>query len=137
MPPPIGPNSFIFAYIFTEKCPHWRPKPPKWVHTPLQKILDPALIFTKKCPCQRSTPPQWVPPPLREILDPPLHYLTFSVLFLFYIIKKKVTLYTPVHTYHTTVWDLFTKIIGSQTAGYIITWLPTCQHVLCSRFVME
>ena len=27
--PPTGPNSFIFAYIFTEKCPRWRPKPPK------------------------------------------------------------------------------------------------------------
>ena len=44
--PPTGPNSFIFAYIFTEKCPRWRPKsPPKWVHAPLQKILDPALVL--------------------------------------------------------------------------------------------
>ena len=26
--PPMGPNSFIFAYIFTEKCPCWRSTPP-------------------------------------------------------------------------------------------------------------
>ena len=44
IPPPMGPNSFIFAYI-----------------------------FTKKCPCQRSTPPNRCMPPLWEILDPPLH----------------------------------------------------------------
>ena len=27
-PPPMGPNSFIFAYIFTEKCPRRRSTPP-------------------------------------------------------------------------------------------------------------
>ena len=27
MPPPMGPNSFILTYIFTEKCPHWRSMP--------------------------------------------------------------------------------------------------------------
>ena len=26
--PPTGPNSFIFAYIFAEKCPHWGSMPP-------------------------------------------------------------------------------------------------------------
>ena len=43
--PPMGPNSFVFAYIFTEKCPR-----------------------------RRSTPPLTGarPPPPREILDPPL-----------------------------------------------------------------
>ena len=41
--PPTGPNSFIFAYIFTEKCSRWRPKPPKMGPRPLRKILDPAL----------------------------------------------------------------------------------------------
>ena len=50
MPPPTGPNSFIFAYIFTEKCPRWRPKPPQnGSMPPLWKILDPALnMYT--CP---------------------------------------------------------------------------------------
>ena len=27
-PPPMGPNSFIFAYIFSEKCLHRRSTPP-------------------------------------------------------------------------------------------------------------
>ena len=26
--PPMGPNSFVFTYIFTEKCPCWRSSPP-------------------------------------------------------------------------------------------------------------
>ena len=26
--PPMGPNSFVFAYIFTEKCPRQRSMPP-------------------------------------------------------------------------------------------------------------
>ena len=26
--PPMGPNSFIFGYIFTKKYPHWRSIPP-------------------------------------------------------------------------------------------------------------
>ena len=46
--PPMGPNSFIFAYIFTKKCPHQRSMPP----------------------------PNGCMPPLREILDPPLEYVT-------------------------------------------------------------
>ena len=32
--PPMGPNSFIFAYIFTKKCPHRRSMPPQRVHAP-------------------------------------------------------------------------------------------------------
>ena len=32
--PPMGPNSFIFAHIFTEKCPRQRSTPPQWVHGP-------------------------------------------------------------------------------------------------------
>ena len=27
-PPPTGPNSFVFAYIFAEKCPHRGSTPP-------------------------------------------------------------------------------------------------------------
>ena len=30
--PPTGPNSFIFAYIFAKRYPHW--KSPQWVHAP-------------------------------------------------------------------------------------------------------
>ena len=48
-PSPMGPNSFIFAYIFTEKCLR-----------------------------QRSTPPNGCTPPLREILDPPLKYINLN-----------------------------------------------------------
>ena len=33
--PPTGPNSFVFAYIFTEKCPRWRKEPPKMGPRPL------------------------------------------------------------------------------------------------------
>ena len=45
--PPMGPISFIFAYI-----------------------------FTKKCPCQRSMPPlMGACPPLREIVDSPLLWI--------------------------------------------------------------
>ena len=32
--PPMGPNSFVFAYIFTEKCPRRRSMPPQRVHAP-------------------------------------------------------------------------------------------------------
>ena len=52
-PPPTGPNSFIFTYIFTEK--HLR----QGIHTlpngstpPLLEILDPPLMLhtlTKNC----------------------------------------------------------------------------------------
>ena len=33
-PPLMGPNSFIFAYIFTKKCPHRRSTAPLMVHAP-------------------------------------------------------------------------------------------------------
>ena len=32
--PPTILNSFVFAYIFTEKCPCWRPNPPQNGSTP-------------------------------------------------------------------------------------------------------
>ena len=38
--PPMGPNSFVFAYIFTEKCPRRRST------APLREILDPPLNMT-------------------------------------------------------------------------------------------
>ena len=41
--PTTGPNSFIFAYIFAEKCPRRMSTPPQQVHTRLQEILDPPL----------------------------------------------------------------------------------------------
>ena len=44
-PSPMGPNSFIFTYIFTKKC--------------LRQRFTPTLMGER--------------PPLREILDPPLH----------------------------------------------------------------
>ena len=44
MATPMGPNSFIFAHIFTKKCPHQRSMPPQWVHAPLWEILDLPLI---------------------------------------------------------------------------------------------
>ena len=46
-PPPTGSISFVFTYVFTEKCTHQRLAPPNG-----------------------SAPP----PPQREILDPPLDY---------------------------------------------------------------
>ena len=36
--PPMGPNSFVFAYIFGEKCLRRRSTPP------LREILDPPLV---------------------------------------------------------------------------------------------
>ena len=41
--PPMGPNSFIFTYIFAKKHPHQRSTSPSWVHAPLREILDPPL----------------------------------------------------------------------------------------------
>ena len=32
--PPMGPNSFVFAYIFTKKCPRRRSTPPLTVARP-------------------------------------------------------------------------------------------------------
>ena len=46
--PPMGPDSFIFAYIFTKKCPHQRSMPPQRVHSPLREILDLPLIIMCK-----------------------------------------------------------------------------------------
>ena len=45
-PPPTGPNSFIFTYVFTEKCLCRRlVPPPVRVGTPPQReILDPPLV---------------------------------------------------------------------------------------------
>ena len=43
--PPTGPNSFVFAYIFSKKHPRQRSMPPWWVHAPLQEILDPPLML--------------------------------------------------------------------------------------------
>ena len=40
--PPMGPNSFVFAYIFTEKHPHRRSTPLTGAR-PLWEILDPPL----------------------------------------------------------------------------------------------
>ena len=39
-PSPMGPNSFVFAYIFTQKCPRRRSTPPP---PPPREILDPPL----------------------------------------------------------------------------------------------
>ena len=36
-PPPTGSNSFIFAYVFAEKCPHWRLVPPNGSAPPNRK----------------------------------------------------------------------------------------------------
>ena len=35
--PPMGPNSFIFAYIFTEKRMRWRSMPPNGCTPPYGK----------------------------------------------------------------------------------------------------
>ena len=44
-PPPIGPNSFIFAYIFAKKLPHRTLVPPKGLEPPPPQleILEPPL----------------------------------------------------------------------------------------------
>ena len=46
-PPPMGSNSFVFAYVFTKKCPHQRSVPPTMArHPPPQReILDPPLVL--------------------------------------------------------------------------------------------
>ena len=43
--PPMGPNPFVFAYIFAKKYLRQRstPPPPQQVHAPLREILDPPL----------------------------------------------------------------------------------------------
>ena len=42
-PSPTGPNSFVFAYIFTKKCPRRRSTTPPGPR-PLREILDPPLF---------------------------------------------------------------------------------------------
>ena len=44
-PPPMGPISFIFKYVFTEKHPHWRLAPPNRSALPQREILDPPLVL--------------------------------------------------------------------------------------------
>ena len=43
-PPPKGPNSFILADVFTEKCPHRTSAPPSQ-----REILDPPLQTAHFC----------------------------------------------------------------------------------------
>ena len=50
-PPPIGLNSFVFTYVFTEKHLCWRLAPPPMrVGAPQWEILDPPLGHIYK-PC--------------------------------------------------------------------------------------
>ena len=45
--PPTGPNSFIFAFVFTENCPCQRLAPPNVLAPtphPQQEILDRPLV---------------------------------------------------------------------------------------------
>ena len=42
--PRTGSNSFVFAYVFTEKCLCWRLAPPQWLGVPQREILDLPLI---------------------------------------------------------------------------------------------
>ena len=46
--PPMGPNSFVFAYIFTEKCPRQRSMLPQWVHAPPMGNPGSATDIIKK-----------------------------------------------------------------------------------------
>ena len=52
--PPTGPNSFIFTYIFTEKCPHrgavatnglmpTHPNGKSWIHDCYSSIISPVV----------------------------------------------------------------------------------------------
>ena len=45
-PSPMGPNSFVFAYIFAKKHPCWRSTslPLTAARPPLREILDPPLV---------------------------------------------------------------------------------------------
>ena len=42
--PPTGSISFVFAYVFAEKCTHRRLAPPMGRHAPQREILDPPLL---------------------------------------------------------------------------------------------
>ena len=47
--PPTGPNSFVFAYIFTKKHPCWRLAPPNGSARPQWEILHPPLEWSLFC----------------------------------------------------------------------------------------
>ena len=52
---PMGPNSFVFAYIFTEKCLHWRSTtPPNGCTPPYGKFwIRHWLTLKSYCPKRR------------------------------------------------------------------------------------
>ena len=91
----MGHNSFVFAYIFTEKHPHRRSMPhpmgnPGSATAHEVTVVDPGFapspppmgpnsfiftyIFAKELPHWTLVPPPrgWSPPPQWEILEPPL-----------------------------------------------------------------
>ena len=43
--PPMGPNSFIFVYIFAKRCPRQTSAPTQWGWHPQWEILDPPLLM--------------------------------------------------------------------------------------------
>ena len=45
--PPMGPNSFIFTYIFTKSHLHQRSMPPKMGPHPLWEILDLPVVWAE------------------------------------------------------------------------------------------
>ena len=58
---PTGSNSFSFAYVFAEKCPHRRLAAPQRLGTPQREILDPPLSMIesgkiKKTPGYKGPP---------------------------------------------------------------------------------
>ena len=56
----MGPNSFVFAYIFGEKCLRRRSTPPRNGSTPpLREILDPPLI-RPSTPIETRQPNAWM-----------------------------------------------------------------------------
>ena len=115
--PPTGSNSFIFAYVFTEKCLRW-------------KLLPPQQLST--------------PPPQREILDPPLNKLhQHGSLDLYFIIITANQLYTrefcsnttklPVYTVMLNIHDqtkLSVGIGGININGYGCSFVGCPSHVI-------
>ena len=68
-PPPTGPNSFIFTYVFTEKCLCQRFAPlQQGLAPPQREILDPPLIYTMNFYGL-------------TFIFSPLHYLIFNFVF--------------------------------------------------------
>ena len=59
--PPTGPNSFVFANIFTEKCPYRRLALPQRVSAPQWEIMDPPLI-TELYSCHEQRHNSWADP---------------------------------------------------------------------------